>query len=80
MRRRGRVGVAGTVAIKCTRKADDVGWSIPVSVGIVSLVLSWSLPIEKIVWSGWVYFSMVILVLVHRFFYNRRLKANEIQS
>jgi hypothetical protein len=35
---------------------------------------------EKIAWSGWVYFSMVILVPLHRFFYNRRLKANEIQS
>ena len=50
------------------------------SVGIVSLVLSQSLPIEKIAWSGWVYFSMVILVPLHCFFYNRRLKANEIQS
>jgi hypothetical protein len=61
-------------------RAELTGWSIPVSVGIVSLVLSQSLPIEQIAWSGWVYFSMVILVPLHRFFYNRRLKANEIQS
>ena len=47
---------------KLMTRAELTGWSIPVSVGIVSLVLSWSLPIEKIVWSGWVYFSMVILV------------------
>jgi hypothetical protein len=65
--------------IQMTR-AELTGWSIPVSVGIVSLVLSRSLPIEKIAWSGWVYFSMVILVPLHRFFYNRRLKANEIQN
>jgi len=65
---------------KLMTRAELTGWSIPVSVGIVSLVLSWSLPIEKIAWSGWVYFSMVILVPLHRFFCNRRLKANEIQS
>jgi hypothetical protein len=61
-------------------RAELTGWSIPVSVGVVSLVLSRSLSIEKIAWSGWVYFSMVVLVPLHRFFYNRRLKANEIQS
>ena len=37
-------------------------------------------PIEKIAWSGWVYFSMVVLVPLHRSFYDRRLKANQIQS
>jgi Endosomal/lysosomal potassium channel TMEM175 len=60
---------------KLMTRAELTGWSIPLSVGIVSLVLSRSLPIEKIAWSGWVYFSMVILVLLHQFFYNRRLKA-----
>src|SRR3954464_9852777 len=32
------------------------GWSIPVSVGIVSLLLSFILPIQEIAWCGWVYF------------------------
>jgi len=51
------------------------GWSIPVSVGIVSLVFALTLPTEQIQWSGWVYFSMIILVPLHDFFHERRLKA-----
>jgi len=51
------------------------GWSIPVSVGIVSLVFSFTLPIEQIAWCGWVYFLMAILVRVHRFLHKRQLEA-----
>ncbi len=51
------------------------GWSIPVSVGIVSLVFALTLPTEQIQWSGWVYFSMIILVPLHDFFHKRGLKA-----
>jgi uncharacterized membrane protein len=51
------------------------GWSIPVSVGIVSLVFALTLPREQIQWSGWIYFSMIILVPLHDFFHERRLKA-----
>src|SRR5881409_3230683 len=51
------------------------GWSIPVGVGIVSLVSALTLPAEQIQWSGWVYFSMIILVPLHDFFHERRLKA-----
>jgi hypothetical protein len=51
------------------------GWSIPVSVGIVSLVFALTLPIEQIQWSGWVYSSMIILVPLHDFFHKRELKA-----
>jgi uncharacterized membrane protein len=42
------------------------GWSIPVSVGIVSLVLALTLPAKQIEWSGWVYLSMIILVPLHK--------------
>jgi Endosomal/lysosomal potassium channel TMEM175 len=42
------------------------GWSIPVSVGIVSLVLALTLPAKQIEWSGWVYLSMLILVPLHK--------------
>jgi Endosomal/lysosomal potassium channel TMEM175 len=54
-------------------RGELTGWSIPVSVGIVSLVLSIILPIEQIAWCGWVYFFMAILVRVHRFLHKRRL-------
>ena len=54
-------------------RGEMTGWSIPVSVGIVSLVLSFTLPTEQIAWCGWVYFLMAILVRVHRFLHKRRL-------
>ena len=38
---------------------EVTGWSIPVAVGIVSLVLALSLPRAQIEWSGWIYFSML---------------------
>jgi hypothetical protein len=56
-------------------RGELTGWSIPVSVGIVSLVFALTLPTEKIHWSGWVYFSMIILVPLHDFFHKRALKA-----
>src|SRR5437016_3668510 len=45
---------------------EVTGWSIPVGVGIISLILALSVPREQIEWSGWVYFSMAILVPPHR--------------
>ena len=58
------------------------GWCIPVSVGIVALVLALTLPAEKIEWSGWAYFSMALLVPVHKQFLGRQLKrgANDTRS
>jgi hypothetical protein len=56
-------------------RGELTGWSIPVSVGIVSLVLSFTLPIEQIAWCGWVYFLMAILVRVKRFLHKRGLEA-----
>jgi uncharacterized membrane protein len=52
---------------------DDIaGWSLPAIVGIVSLVLAVTLPINQIAWSGWVYFSMAILVPLHSAYRKRR--------
>jgi uncharacterized membrane protein len=48
------------------------GWSIPVSVGIVSLVLALTLPAKQIEWSGWVYLSMLILVPLHKTYVRRK--------
>ena len=54
-------------------RGELAGWSIPVSVGIVSLVLALSVPTERIEWSGWVYFSMVILNPLYRTYRRRRI-------
>src|SRR6476646_10355177 len=56
-------------------RGELTGWSIPVSVGIISLVLALTLPREQIAWSGWVYFLMAIILRVHWFWHRRRLKA-----
>jgi hypothetical protein len=53
-------------------RADMAGWSIPMSVGIIALVLALTLPPEQISWSGWIYFSMAVLVPVHKRFLRRR--------
>jgi uncharacterized membrane protein len=51
---------------------EVTGWSIPVTVGLVSLVLALYLPRAQIEWSGWVYFSMAILVPLQRFYFRRK--------
>src|SRR3954467_3558595 len=56
-------------------RGELTGWSIPVSVGVVSLIFSFVLPIEQIAWCGWVYFLMAIILRVHWFWHRRRLKA-----
>src|SRR5436190_7910295 len=56
-------------------RVELTGWRSSSSVGIVSLVCALTLPAEQIQWSGWVYFSMIILVPLHDFFHQRRLKA-----
>ena len=56
-------------------RGELVGWSIPASVATVSLVLALTLPIGRISWSGWVYFSIALLVPLRRFFDKRALKA-----
>jgi len=56
-------------------RGELTGWSIPVGVGLVSLVLALTLPAEQIQWSGWVYFLMAIILRVHWFWHRRRLKA-----
>src|SRR6476469_3640125 len=49
---------------RLSTRGELTGCSIPVSVGIVSLIFSFTLPIEQIAWSGWVYFLMAIIVRV----------------
>jgi hypothetical protein len=60
---------------KLLTRYEVTGWSMPVGVGLVSLLLALTLPIDQIAWSGWVYFSMVILVPLQDLYYKRKLKA-----
>jgi uncharacterized membrane protein len=57
---------------KLTTRYEVTGWSMPVGVGIISLVLALTLPIREIAWSGWVYFSMAVLVPLHSAYRKRR--------
>ena len=56
-------------------RSEITGWGVPVGVGLVSLVLALILPSAEIEWSGWVYFSMAILVPLHSAYQKRRLGA-----
>lgn len=55
-------------------RADVMGWSIPVATGLIALVLALTLPEDQISWSGWIYFSMAIVVPAHKWFLARRAR------
>src|SRR5437588_715778 len=57
-------------------RGELTGWSIQLSMALISLVFSFTLPIEQIAWCRWVYFLMAILVRIHRFLRKRRLEAD----
>jgi uncharacterized membrane protein len=65
---------------KLLTRDNMAGWSIPVCVGIVSLVLALLLPIDHLAWSGWVYFSMVLLVPLFGAYRKRRSKKVRIKN
>ncbi|HJT79653.1 MAG TPA: TMEM175 family protein [Chthoniobacterales bacterium] len=56
------------------------GWSLPIGVGLISLVLALTLPVKWIDWSGWVFCSLIILAPIQRRWRKRQLTrvANEI--
>lgn len=51
------------------------GWSIPVGVALLALVLALTLPIEQVQWSGWCYFLMSILIPLNRRWVKGKLKS-----
>ncbi len=57
-------------------RREIAGWSVPVCIGIVSLILALTLPIDEIAWSGWVYFSMAILVPLQSFYRRKTLERS----
>lgn len=46
-------------------RGEMSGWLIPMATGLAALVLAFTLPRRNISWSGWVYFSMAIVVPLH---------------
>src|SRR5205807_3246801 len=52
---------------RLTTRGELTGWSIPVTVGLVLLVFSFTLPIVYIEWFGWVYFLLVIIMGLYWF-------------
>jgi uncharacterized membrane protein len=60
-------------------RGEMAGWSIPVSIGIVSLVLTLSLPVDRLDWAGWVYFSMAILIPLYSM-HRRRSVATALEK
>jgi hypothetical protein len=56
-------------------RADVRGWSIPVTFGMIALALALTLPASHISWSGWIYFSMAIVVPIHKWFLGRKRPA-----
>ena len=48
------------------------GWAIPFLLGLVSLVLALILPRGSIGWSGWIYYSMAVLLPLHTRWLHRR--------
>lgn len=57
---------------KLLTRGEVAGWSIPLTVGVAAVILALTLPPRHIAWSGWIYFSMAILVPVHRWIVRRR--------
>ena len=60
---------------RVTAQGEITGWGVPVVIGIISLVLALTLPWTHILWSGWVYFSMIVLEPLHAIYRRRRLRA-----
>jgi uncharacterized membrane protein len=53
-------------------RSEIFGWGIPLTVGMAALVLALAAPSRYISWSGWIYFSMAILVPVRKWWDRRR--------
>ena len=45
---------------------EMIGWGTPATIGLLSLLLALILPWEKLAWSGWIYFSLALLVPLQR--------------
>jgi Endosomal/lysosomal potassium channel TMEM175 len=57
---------------KFLTRAELSGWSIPMAVGLIALVLALAIPARHFPWAGWIYFSLAILAPLHRAWVRRR--------
>src|SRR2546423_10623668 len=55
-------------------RGEIFGWSVPATVGLVSLGLALTLPINYIQWSGWAYMSLAVLTPLQRRWSARRAR------
>ncbi len=55
-------------------RGEVSGWSAPLSVGLVALVLALMMPPRWVGWSGWTYFSLALLVPLQRRMRRRKLE------
>jgi hypothetical protein len=60
---------------KSLTRGELIGWSVPATVGLTSLVLALILPMNHIGWSGWVYLTLSFLTPLQRTWYARRAAA-----
>ena len=55
-------------------RGEVSGWSIPVGVGLLALVLALTLPFKHVQWSGWCYFLLSVLLPLHGKWLRRQTK------
>ena len=60
---------------RITARGEMIGWSIPVVIGIASLILALILPRPQVPWSGWIYFSLAVLVPLHSRYRRHRIRS-----
>ena len=51
---------------KFMTRSELLGWSLPLTIGLISVVLALTLPPEHVQWAGWIYVSMAVLVPLQR--------------
>jgi Endosomal/lysosomal potassium channel TMEM175 len=62
---------------KLITRGELSGWSIPVSIGLLSLLLALTLPFRWLEWSGWAFSLMFILLPIHNKWLKRRNRKAE---
>ena len=60
---------------RVTAQGEITGWAVPVAIGLISLVMALTLPRGYVLWSGWVYFTMIVLEPIHSIIRRRRVRA-----